>query len=55
MTIVPVHQLDMHDLQILGHNTAEAIRLDHEELQAGNRDLHLWEKEPTEAEPEYDN
>ena len=55
MTIVPAHQLDMHDLQILGHNTAAAIRLDHEELQAGNRDLHQWEPEPTETEPEYDN
>lgn len=34
MTIVPVHSLDQNDLQILGNNTAEAIRLDHEELQA---------------------
>ncbi len=42
MTIVPAHELDMHDLQILGNNTAEAIRLDHEELQAGNRDLRLF-------------
>jgi len=49
MTIVPVHQLDMNDLQILGNNTAEAIRLDHEELQASNRDLDLWEQYPAES------
>lgn len=58
MTIVPVHHLDMHDLQILGNNTAEAIRLDHEELMAGNRELYLQNEnptEPTEPEPEYDN
>ena len=55
MTIVPAHQLDSNDLQILGNNTAEAIRLDHEELMASNRDLDLWEPEPTEPEPEYDN
>ncbi len=42
MTIVPAHELDMHELQILGNNTAEAIRLDHEEMQAGNRDLRLF-------------
>ena len=47
MTIVPAHQLDMHDLQILGNNTAEAIRLDHEELQTGNQDITPLEPEPT--------
>ena len=55
MTIVPAHQLDSNDLQILGNNTAEAIRLDHEELQAGNRALYLQNENPTEPEPEYDN
>lgn len=55
MTIVPAHQLDLNDLQILGHNTAEAIRLDHEELKAGNRDPHPWEPELTETKPENDN
>ena len=55
MTIVPAHQLDMNDLQILGNNTAEAIRLDHEELQAGNQDLYWQNEDPTEPEPEYDN
>jgi hypothetical protein len=43
MTIVPVHQLDIGDLQLLGNNTAEAIRLDHDELQAGNQELDLWD------------
>tara|TARA_R110002111_G_scaffold247352_2_gene310496 strand:- start:247 stop:414 length:168 start_codon:yes stop_codon:yes gene_type:complete len=47
MTIVPAHQLDMNDLQILGNNTAEAIRLDHEELQAVNQDIAPLEPEPT--------
>tara|TARA_R110002111_G_scaffold198479_3_gene264138 strand:- start:306 stop:473 length:168 start_codon:yes stop_codon:yes gene_type:complete len=47
MTIVPAHQLDMNDLQILGNNTAEAIRLDHEELQAGNQGMASLEPEPT--------
>jgi len=55
MTIVPAHQLDMNDLQILGNNTAEAIRLDHEELQAGNQDLYPWEPEPTVVDCDYDH
>jgi hypothetical protein len=58
MTIVPVHHLDMNDLQILGNNTAEAIRLDHENLMAGNSDLDRWDQnftEPTVDETEYDN
>lgn len=58
MTIVPAYQLDANDLQILSNNTAEAIRLDHEELMAGNSDLDLWDQnltEPTEVEPEFDN
>jgi hypothetical protein len=58
MTIVPAHQLDANDLQILGNNTAEAIRLDHEEIMAGNRDLY-WQNEnlteSTEPDSEYDN
>ena len=55
MTIVSAHQLDMQDLQILGNNTAEAIRLDHEELQAGNRERYSPYEPPAEPEPEYDN
>ena len=31
MTIVPVSQLDRHDLTILGDNVRRAIREDHEE------------------------
>ena len=52
MTIVLAHQLDMHDLQLLGNNTAEAIRLDHEQLQAGNRDLYTQDEDTPESEPE---
>lgn len=58
MTIIPVHQLDSNDLQILGNNTVEAIRLDQEELEAGNCDLDQWDQnltESTEPEPEFDS
>lgn len=56
MTIVPAHQLDMNDLQILGNNTAEAIRLDHEQLQAGNQELDTWQTDAADStEPDYDN
>ena len=55
MTIVPAHQLDSNDLQILGNNTAEAIRLDHEELQAGNRERYSQYEPPTESEPESED
>jgi hypothetical protein len=52
MTIVPVHQLDIGDLQLLGNNTAEAIRLDHDELQAGNQELDLWDFQEPVNSPE---
>ena len=55
MTIIPVHQLDSNDLQILGHNTAEAIRLDHENLEAGNRNLDYTSDCSTESEPESED
>jgi len=55
MTIVPAHQLDMHDLQLLGNNTAEAIRLDHENLEAGNRDLYFQDEASAEAETESED
>ena len=52
MTIVPIQILVPDDRPYLGDNLTEAIRLDHEELMASNRDLDLWEPEPTEPESE---
>ena len=51
MTIIPVETLERDDLQHLGDNLAEAIRQDHEELEAGNKDLDCLE-EPEKEDPD---
>ena len=50
MTIVPIHILEPDDLPYLGDNLSEAIRLDHEDLEAGNKDLYYQEEPPAETE-----
>jgi hypothetical protein len=45
MTIVPVEKLDLNDLDLLGDNVTEAIRIDHDAA-AVHRSLACHEVEP---------
>jgi hypothetical protein len=55
MTIVPVQTLEPDDLSHLGENLTEAIRQDHEDLEAGNKELDCLEEQTVDPEIESED